>query len=100
MIETDRGEDFLNKILTHFLNKNKIKRYFSKTSVGVVFAGTFKRTIGDLPKRPVCLKGGGNWTDVLRTLSQQYNNRIHSSTKLTPMKAPSKKNEGVVYQNY
>ena len=30
---------------------------------------------------------------------KQYNNRIHSSTKLTPIQAPLEKNEGFVYQN-
>ena len=31
---------------------------------------------------------------------KQYNNRIHSSTKLTPIQASSKKNEGYVYKNF
>ena len=43
--------------------------------------------------------GDGNWIDVLSTVTKQYNNRIHSSTKLTPIQASLKKNEGFVYKN-
>ena len=32
-------------------------------------------------------------------IAKQYNNRTHSSTKLTPIQASLKKNEGYVYKN-
>ena len=50
-------------------------------------------------KKPVFEKGDGNWIDVLQTITKQYNRRIHSSTKLTPIQASLKKNEGYVYKN-
>ena len=31
--------------------------------------------------------------------TKQYNNKVHSSTKLTPIQASLKKNEGYVYKN-
>ena len=37
--------------------------------------------------------------DILPIITKQYNNRIHSSTKLTPIQASLKKNEGYVYKN-
>ena len=40
-----------------------------------------------------------NWLDVLPILTKQYNNRIHSWTKLTPLQVSSRKNEGSVYNN-
>ena len=53
----------------------------------------------DLLKRPVFEKGDGNWTDFLSKITKQYNNRIHTSTKLSPKDASIKKNEGFVYKN-
>ena len=50
-------------------------------------------------KKPVFEKGDGKWIDVLHTITKQYNNRIHSSTKLTPIQASLKKNEGYGYKN-
>ena len=68
-----------------------MKIYSRNTSLGAVFAEKFNGTIRDLLKRPVFEKGDGNWIDVLPTITKQYNNRVHSSTKLTPIQASLKK---------
>ena len=99
LIETDRGREFYNNIIQDFLNKNDIKLYSRNSSLGAVFAERFNRTIRDLLKRPVFEKGGGKWIDILPTITKQYNNRIHTSTKLSPKDASSKKNERFVYKN-
>ena len=99
LIETDRGKEFYNNIFQEFLNKNNIKLYSRNSSLGAVFAERFNRTIRDLPKRPVFEKGDGNWIDILPMITEQYNNRIHTSTKLSPKDASLKKNEGFVYKN-
>ena len=99
LIETDRGKEFYNNIFQDFLNKNNNKLYSRNSSYGAVFAERFNRTIRDLLKRPAFEKSDGNWIDVLSTITKQYNNRIHSSTKLTPIQASLKKNEGFVYKN-
>ena len=99
LIETDRGKEFYNNIFQDFLNKNNIKLYSRNSSYGAVFAERFNRTIRDLLKRPVFEKGESNWIDVLPTITKQYNNRIHSSPKLSPKDASLKKNEGFVFKN-
>ena len=99
LIESDRGKEFYNNIFQDFLNKNKIKIYSRNSSYGTVFADSFNRTIRDLPKKIVFEHGDANWIDVLPTITKQYNNRIHSSTKLAPIQASLKKNEGFVYKN-
>ena len=99
LIETDRGREFYNIIFQDFLNKNNIKLYSRNTYLGAVFAERFNKSIRDLLKRPVFEKGDGNWIDILSTITKQYYNRIHSSTKLTPIQASLKKNEGYVYKN-
>ena len=80
-------------------NYTHIKLYSRNSSFGSVFAERFNRNIRDLLKKPVFEKGNGKWIDVLHTITKQYNNRIHSSTKLTPIHASLKKNEGYVYKN-
>ena len=99
LIESDRGREFYNIIFQDFLNKNNIKIYSRNSSYGAVFAERFNRTIRDLLKRPVFEKGESNWIDILPTITKKYNNKIHSSTKLTPIQASLKKNEGYVYKN-
>ena len=99
LIESDRGREFYNNIFQDFLNKNNINLYSRNSSYGAVFAERFNRTIRDLLKKPVFEKGDGNCIDILATITNQYNNKVHSSTKLTPTQASLKKNEGYVYKN-
>ena len=99
LIGTDRGKEFYNNIFQDFLNKNNIKLYSRNSSYGVVFAERFNRTIRDLLKKIVFERGDANWIDVSAIITKQYNNRIHSSTKLTPIQASLKKNEEFVYKN-
>ena len=99
LIETDRGKEFYNNIIQDFLNKKNIKLYSRNSSYGAVFAESFNRTIRDLLKKPVFEKGDGNWIDILQSITKKYNNRVHSSTKLSPKDASLKKNEGYVYKN-
>ena len=95
-IESHRGKEFYNIIFQEFLNKNNIKLYSRNSSFGSFHAERFNRSIRDLLKKPVFEKGDGNWINVLTTITKQYNNRIHSLTKLTPIQASLKKNEGYV----
>ena len=99
LIESDRGKEFYNNLFQEFINKNDIKLYSRNSSYGAVFAERFNRTIRDLLKKIVFERGDANWIDVLPTITKQYNNKTHSSTKLTPTQASLKKNEGYVYKN-
>ena len=99
LIESDRGKEFYNNIFQDFLNKNNIELYSRNSSYGAVFAERFNRTIRDLLKKIVFEHGDAKWIDILPTITTQYNNRIHSSTKLSPNDASLKKNEGFVYKN-
>ena len=99
LIESDHSKEFYNNIFQGLPNKNNIKLYSRNTSLAAVFAERFNRTIRDLLKRPVFEQGDGKWIDILPTITKQYNSRIHSSTKLTPIQASSKNNEGYVYKN-
>ena len=99
LIESDRGKEFYNNIFQDFLNKNNIKLYSRNSSYGAVFAERFNRTIRDLLKKIVFEQGDAKWIDILPTITKQYNNRNHSSTKLSPKDASLKKNEGFVYKN-
>ena len=99
LLGSDRGKEFYNNMFQDFLNKNNIKLYSRNSSYGAVFAERFNRTIRDLLKKIVFENGDANWIDVLQTITKQYNNRVHTSTKLSPKDASLKKNEGYVYKN-
>ena len=72
--------------------------YSRNTDLGAASAKRFNRTIRYLLKKIVFEQGDAKCIDVLPTKTKQYINRRHSSTKLTPIQANSKKNEGYVYK--
>ena len=50
-------------------------------------------------KKPVFLRGNADWLSELTSVVKQYNNTIHSSTKMTPIQASKKSNEKLFYPN-
>ena len=99
LIETGRDKGFYSDIFQDFLNKNNMNFYSRNSSFGAVFAERFNCTIRDLLKKIVFEQSDAKWIDILPTITKQYNNQVHSSTKLTPIQASLKKNEGFVYKN-
>ena len=95
-IETDRSKEFYKSIFQDFIDKNNIKHYSRNTCLGTVFLERFNKTIRDFLKRPVFENGDSNWIDLLPTITKRYHNRVHTSTKLTPIQGSLKKNERYV----
>ena len=99
LIESDRSEAFYKSTFQKILKNNNIKHFSRNISLGAVFAERFNRLIKNLLTKPVFQAGTSNWVDVLPTITEKYNNRRYSSTKLTPVQASLKKNEGYIYKS-
>ena len=94
LIESDRRKESYNNIFHTFLIENSIKQYSTKKYLGDLFAERFNRTVRDLLKQPAFEKAESNWIGVLSTKMKQYNNRVHNSTKLTPIQASLERTKG------
>ena len=90
-IETDRGEEFFDSPFQIFSSNDNIKQSCTKSSLAAVFAEKYNLTIRNHLKGPVFEKGNSNWLHFLPKITKQYNNRVHSSTNLTPIQASFKK---------
>ena len=99
LIETDRGKEVYNNVFQSFLINKNNKHCSRNTYLGAVFAKRFNKSSRNLLKRPVFEKRDNNWIDIVPTITKQYNDRVHISTKSTPIKASLKKNEAFVYKN-
>ena len=74
-----------------------MKLYSRNSSFGSVYAERFNRSFRDILKKPVFENGESNWIDILPTKTKQNIDRVHTSTKLTPILAGLKNNEVFVY---
>ena len=81
------------------MKTENIHHYSRYTDKGPSIAERVIRTIRNLLKKPVFEKGRADWLSELSSVIKQYNNSIHSSTKLTPNQASNKVNEKIVYSN-
>ena len=89
--------EFYNNIYQNVLDNKNFKRYSRITYLGALFAERFNKSIGNL-RKPVFERSDANWINVLPTITEQYNNQVHTSNKLTPMQGSSKKNEANVFK--
>ena len=91
-IESDRGKEWYNSIFQKFLKTKNIQHYSRFTDKGPSIAERAIRNIRNLLKKPVFLRGKADWLYELPSVIKQYNNTIHSSTKMTPIQASKKVN--------
>ena len=89
-IESDRGAEFYNSIFQNFLKSKGIHHYSRYTDKGPSIDERVSRTIQNLSKKPVFLAGNADWLSELQSVIKQYNNTIHTSTKITPNQASKK----------
>ena len=98
-IESDRGSEFYNSIFQNFLKSKNIQHYSRFADKGPSIAERVIRTIRNLLKKPVFEKGKADWLSELPSVIKQYNNTIHSSTKMKPIDASKKSIEKEVSSN-
>ena len=82
-------------------SKKNINHKSQFTGKGPSIAERVIRTIRNLIKKPVFEQGNANWFPVTEfpSVTKQYNNTIHSSTKMTSIQAFKKSYEKLVYSN-
>ena len=89
-IWSDRGNEFYNTTFLHYLKEQNIQIYSTNSDLKAVFVERFNRTLLDLIKEPMYIEGKGNWLNRLDAALQKYNNRVHTTTKMTPFEANKK----------
>ena len=86
-IWSDRGKEFYNTTFLHYLKEQNIQIYSTHSDLKAVFVERFNRTLLDLIKEPMYIEVKGNWLNHLDAALQKYNNRVHGTTKMTPIEA-------------
>jgi len=59
----------------------------------------FNRTLKEIMWKRFTAENTRNWIDMLDKLMKEYNNRVHSTIGMSPVKASAKENEMLVLQN-
>ena len=91
---TDKGREFYNKDV-----KELIELYSTENEEKSSIVERLIRTIKEKMWKYFTDNNTYNYMDVLPELVEDYNNTVHSSTKLTPIDASKKENELTVWRN-
>ena len=81
---TDDGLEFTAKIMKDYYEKQGINWYSTATSGKAIFAERFIRTLRMRLSRLADSRGNHKYIDVLQDIVANYNNTVHSTTKIKP----------------
>ena len=87
---SDRGKEFYNKTFLDILKQNEIQIYSTHSDLKAVFVERFNRTLLDLIKEPMYIEGKACWLNHINSALDKYNNRVHTTTRMTPFEASNK----------
>ena len=91
---TDKGREFFNKDV-----RDLVELYATENEEKSSIAERWIRTIKEKMFKYFTDYNTNTYIDVLPDLVEDYNNTVHSSTKLTPVEASKKENELKVWRN-
>ena len=86
-IWVDQGKEFYNKSMDLWLKENNIVRYSTYGEHKSSVVERFNRTLKTVMWKRFSAENTRNWIDMLDKLMLQYNNKFHSTIKMTPTQA-------------
>ena len=95
----DKGLEFYNKYVTEWLERNNIIKYSTYSENKSVVVERFNRTLKEMMWKRFTAENTRNWIIMLDDLLNKYNNRVHSTIGMTPVKASQKGNEMKALEN-
>ena len=96
---TDQGSEFISNRFQKFLKDNNIELYHVFNEGKAVVVERFNRTLGEMIQKHLTATNTSRYIDILQKLIGEYNNRYHSSIKMTPFQASDPENREKVLRN-
>ena len=98
---TDRGTEFYNKQVQDLLNENNIKLYSTNNSeIKSAVIERFNRTFKNMMYKNFTENNNTIFYNILDELINNYNNKYHSTIKMTPFEGSIKVNENKIKNIY
>lgn len=96
---TDQGSEFINHNFKKFLKDNNIELYHVYNEGKANVIERFNRTLGELIQKHMTTNQTSKYINVLDNLLNEYNNKFHTSIKMTPFEALNPENTSTVLNN-
>ena len=99
MLWTDKGSEFISKHFKDFLKSKGIKLYHTENEEKSSVVERWNKTMKNRMWKMFTVNNNTVYADKIDKLVNDYNNRRHSSIKMSPVEASKKKNEKKVWFN-
>ena len=96
---TDQGSEFINRNFKKFLEQNNIELYHVYNEGKANVIERFNRTLGEMIQKHMTTNQTTKYIDVLQKILHEYNNKYHTSIKMTPFQATDPENKSTVLNN-
>ena len=96
---TDNGGEFVNNKFKDFLKTHNIELYHVFNEGKACVVERFNRTLGEMIQKYMTSNHTSRYVDVLQTLINEYNNKFHTSIKMSPVQGSKTENTLEVYRN-
>ena len=98
---TDKGKEFYNKQVQDLLNENNIKLYSTNNSeIKSAVIERFNRTFKNMMYKKFTANNNTIFYNILDELVNNYNNKYHSTIKMSPIEGSKKINEKKIKNIY
>ena len=98
---TDRGKEFYNKQVQDLLNENNIQLYSTNNSeIKSSVVERFNRTFKNMMYKKFTENNNTIFYNIIDDLVNEYNNKYHSTIKMTPIEGSKKINEKKIKNIY
>ena len=98
-IWSDKEPAFFSKEMQKFFKGNNVKIYHTNSHLKAVVIERFNRSLRELMMKHFFKNNNTVWYNILPKLIKIYNNRYHSTIKMSPIKV-NKNNENVLRKIY
>lgn len=99
MLWTDQGKEFTSNKFKDFLKQHNIELYHVYNEGKACVIERFNRTLGEMIQKHLTRTKSKNYIKKLDELINEYNNRTHSTIKISPFEALKPENYNEVYDN-
>jgi len=101
---SDEGKEFLGKDFKAIMNKYNAEQYNTQSEIKSSVIERWNRTLKEKMERKMTelklLEKPANWVDVLSDIVQEYNRKVHSTIKMSPVDAIKAENRKKLDENW
>lgn len=99
-IQSDHGTEFYNRHFTNLMKDKHINHYSAYSTKKAAIVERVIKTLKHWLYKEFSTRGEFKWTDILKSITDRYNNKIHSTTGMKPSAiTPDTKLSMFSYQN-